>query len=134
MTNAVIDRPTAEELSQMLARYVELDQAIKPMVEERDELKAAIKAYIEEYGEPVTIEGWAATVREKNKPAEIDLISAAQKQSNDEHIVRAASMGLLKANLTPLRALSGKAECADILLGYLMPAGVTTELRIERVS
>lgn len=134
MTTETVDRPTAEELSQMLDRYVELDQAIKPMVEERDELKTAIKAYIEEYGEPVSNEGWVATVREKNKPAEIDLISAAQKQSNDEHIVRAASMGLLSARLTTLRQQSGKAECADILLGYLMPGGVTTELRIERVS
>lgn len=129
MTDASL---TPAELAEMLSRYVELDHGIKPMVEERDEIKAALKAHIENTREPIVIEGWAASVREKNKPASVDLISAAQKETNDTHIVRAAGMGMLTANLTALRGQSGKVECADVLLGYLMPGGTTSEFRVER--
>jgi len=72
-----------------------------------------------------------ATLIERNRPASIDLISFAEKPENEQHLARAARMGLLTASLTALRAQTGKVACADALLAYEMPGGVSQVLNVE---
>jgi hypothetical protein len=117
-----------------LARIRALKDQQAEIKKELDALEAPLRAWLAEHREPlVDLErGITAELHEKRRPAEIDLISAAQKPENDTHIARAAGMGLLTARLTPLRAQKGAVECADVLLRYEMPGGVTQELRIER--
>ena len=75
--------------------------------------------------------GLVATLKERNKPASIDLISMAKHPEMEEHIIEAARTGMLNASLTPLRAMKGKAAWADALLGMEMPGGVNSVLTIQ---
>lgn len=126
--------PTAVELADAVRRIKELEALAKPIQEEIAELKTLVKTAIEETRDPVVAEPYVATLRERNRSAEVDIISAAQRPEVGEHIVRAAAMGLLSVRLTALKAQLGKAQCADVLMRYLSPGGVTTELRIERAD
>lgn len=73
----------------------------------------------------------SAVLKERAKPASIDLATMAKHADQEQHIVEAARAGLLNASLTPLRAMKGKTAFADALLSYEMPSGITETLVIE---
>lgn len=132
---AEFDANIRAELVESLVRIDALKAQKRELEADLAELTDRVKAWLEAHPGEVLVDlerGITAELKERNKPAEIDLISAAQKTENDAHIVRAAGMGLLTARLTPLRQQAGKVECADVLLKYAMPGGVTHELRVER--
>ena len=120
----------------MLARIEELNGYIGGLMDERDALKAAVRAVLEDDREPLIDgeHGLVATLRDKNKPATVDVISFARKPENAQHLAYVAQSGLLNVALTAARALKGKSAAVDELLRYEMPGGGTTELRIERTE
>ena len=103
------------------------------MTEEREALRDAVKLELSSDGTPIIDgeRGLVATLRERKKPASIDLISMAKHPEMEEHIIEAARTGMLNASLTPLRAMKGKAAWADALLGMEMPGGVSSVLIIQ---
>ena len=127
---------TREEAVGMLARIKDLDGYIGDCMDERDALKAAVRAVLEDDREPLIDgeHGLVATLRDKNKPATVDVISFARKPENAQHLAYVAQSGLLNVALTAARALKGKSTAVDELLRYEMPGGGTTELRIERTE
>ena len=127
---------TREEAVGMLARIEELNGYIGGLMDERDALKAAVRAVLEDDREPLIDgeHGLVATLRDKNKPATVDVISFARKPENAQHLAYVAQSGLLNVALTAARALKGKSTAVDELLRYEMPGGGTTELRIERTE
>jgi Arc/MetJ family transcription regulator len=127
---------TREEAVGMLARIEELNGYIGGLMDERDALKAAVRAVLEDDREPLIDgeHGLVATLRDKNKPATVDVISFARKPENAQHLAYVAQSGLLNVALTAARALKGKSAAVDELLRYEMPGGGTTELRIERTE
>ena len=131
------DTPVSrEEAVGMLGRIKELDGYIGEATEERDALKAAVRAVLEDDRDPLIDgeHGIVATLKDKNKPASVDVISFAKKPEHAALLVEAGAMGFLTVALTPLRAQKGKSAAADALLRYEMPGGSTSELRIERVK
>ena len=105
---------------------------LKRQIEENE---SPVRAWLEAHPGEVLVDlerGITAELREKNKPAEVDLISAAKHPENEALIAEAARMGLLSARLTPLRAQRGASAAADMLLRFETPGGATHELRIER--
>ena len=78
--------------------------------------------------------GIVATLRERKKPASIDLVSMSKNSGEEEHIIEAARTGVLNASLTPLRSLRGKSASVDAMLKYEMPSGVTEILVIEQTK
>jgi hypothetical protein len=120
------------DVEESLHRIVLLDQQIKALSEEREVLRDAARLELTNDGTPIIDmeRGIVATLREKRKPASIDLVSMAKRPDQEVHIVEAARSGVLNVSLTALRALKGKAEWADALLKMEMPSGVTVELRI----
>ena len=123
-------RGVAEE---SLHRIVLLDEQIKAMTEEREALRDAVKLELSNDGTPIIDgeRGLVATLKERNKPASIDLISMAKHPEMEEHIIEAARTGILNASITPLRAMKGKVAWADALLGMEMPGGVNSVLIIQ---
>jgi hypothetical protein len=126
-------RAKAEE---SLHRIVQLDEQIKALQEEREMLKDAVKMELSSDHTPIIDgeRGIVATLRERRKPASIDLVSMSKKTGEEEHIIEAARTGILNASLTPLRALRGKSASADALLKYEMPSGITEILVIEQTK
>lgn len=133
MTSTATDL-TREQLVAMVQRIKELDDYLAPLQEERNTLRDALKAQLERDPEPIVDgeHGWVATLREKNKPVTVDLISFAGRDEHARYLVELAQSGALDARLTQLRGLKGKSAAADTLLRYEMPGGTTAELRIER--
>ena len=126
-------RAKAEE---SLHRIVQLDEQIKALQEERELLKDAVKMELSSDHTP-SIDGErgiVATLRERKKPASIDLVSMSKKTGEEEHIIEAARTGILNASLTPLRSLRGRSAWADGLLRYEMPSGITEILVIEQTK
>ena len=128
-----IERAEAEA---MLPRIWELEGQQKAIEQELGELKAKVKRALEQDAMPLVGElpnerRISASLKPRNKPASIDLISLARHPEHERHIVEAAQMGLLTASMTPLRAQKGRAACADALLAFEMPAGVNEILTIE---
>ena len=119
-----------------LHRIVQLDEQIKALQEERELLKDGVKMELSSDRTPIIDgeRGIVATLRERRKPASIDLVSMSKKTGEEEHIIEAARTGVLNASLTPLRALRGKSASADALLKYEMPSGITEILVIERTK
>jgi len=126
-------RAKAEE---SLHRIVQLDDQIKALQEEREMLKDAVKMELSSDRTPIIDgeRGIVATLRERKKPASIDLVSMSKKTGEEEHIIEAARTGILNASLTPLRSLRGKSASADALLKYEMPSGITEILVIEQTK
>ena len=126
------DKPSYDELASMLTRYVELDALLRPMKEEMESIKTVLKAHIEEQHEPiVTDSGWVASLREKNKPRTVDVISFARK--HPEYLAELGQAGVLSASLTQLNGLKGKSAAADEMNNnYVMHGGSTHEFRVER--
>ena len=126
-------RAKAEE---SLHRIVQLDDQIKALQEEREMLKDAVKMELSSDHTPIIDgeRGIVATLRERKKPASIDLVSMSKNSGEEEHIIEAARTGVLNASLTPLRALRGRSAWADGLLKYEMPSGVTEILVIEQTK
>ena len=121
------------DVEESLHRIVLLDQQIKALTDEREILRDAARMELTNDGTPIIDleRGIVAMLREKRKPASIDLVSMAKHPDQEAHIVEAARSGVLNASLTPLRALKGKSAWADALLKMEMPSGMTVELRIE---
>ena len=126
-------RAKAEE---SLHRILQLDEQIKALQEEREMLKDAVKMELSSDHTPIIDgeRGIVATLRERKKPASIDLVSMSKNSGEEEHIIEAARTGVLNASLTPLRALRGRSAWADGLLKYEMPSGVTEILVIEQTK
>ena len=126
-------RAKAEE---SLHRILQLDEQIKALQEEREMLKDAVKMELASDHTPIIDgeRGIVATLRERKKPASIDLVSMSKNSGEEEHIIEAARTGVLNASLTPLRALRGRSAWADGLLKYEMPSGVTEILVIEQTK
>ena len=126
-------RAKAEE---SLHRILQLDEQIKALQEEREMLKDAVKMELSSDHTPIIDgeRGIVATLRERKKPASIDLVSMSKNSGEEEHIIDAARTGVLNASLTPLRALRGRSAWADGLLKYEMPSGVTEILVIEQTK
>ena len=126
-------RAKAEE---SLHRIVQLDDQIKALQEEREMLKDAVKMELSSDHTPIIDgeRGIVATLRERKRPASIDLVSMSKNSGEEEHIIEAARTGILNASLTPLRSLRGKSASADALLKYEMPSGITEILVIEQTK
>ena len=126
-------RAKAEE---SLHHLLQLDEQIKALQEEREMLKDAVKMELSSDHTPIIDgeRGIVATLRERKKPASIDLVSMSKNSGEEEHIIEAARTGVLNASLTPLRALRGRSAWADGLLKYEMPSGVTEILVIEQTK
>ena len=126
-------RAKAEE---SLYRILQLDEQIKALQEERELLKDGVKMELSSDRTPIIDgeRGIVATIRERKRPASIDLPSMSKKAGEEEHIIEAARTGVLNASLTPLRALRGKSAWADALLRYEMPSGITEILVIEQTK
>ena len=126
-------RAKAEE---SLYRILQLDEQIKALQEERELLKDGVKMELSSDRTPIIDgeRGIVATLRERKKPASIDLVSMSKKTGEEEHIIEAARTGILNASLTPLRSLRGKSASADALLKYEMPSGITEILVIEQTK
>ena len=126
-------RAKAEE---SLYRILQLDEQIKALQEERELLKDGVKMELSSDRTPIIDgeRGIVATLRERKKPASIDLPSMSKKAGEEEHIIEAARTGILNASLTPLRSLRGKSAWADALLRYEMPSGITEILVIEQTK
>ena len=119
-----------------LHRIVQLDEQIKALQEEREMLKDAVKMELSSDHTPIIDgeRGIVATLRERKKPASIDLVSMSKNSGEEEHIIEAARTGVLNASLTPLRSLRGKSASVDAMLKYEMPSGVTEILVIEQTK
>ena len=126
-------RAKAEE---SLHRILQLDEQIKALQEEREMLKDAVMMELSSDHTPIIDgeRGIVATLRERKKPASIDLVSMSKNSGEEEHIIEAARTGVLNASLTPLRALRGRSAWADGLLKYEMPSGITEILVIEQTK
>ena len=126
-------RAKAEE---SLHRILQLDEQIKALQEEREMLKDGVKMELSSDRTPIIDgeRGIVATLRERKKPASIDLVSMSKKMGAEKHIIEAARTGILNASLTPLRALRGKSASVDAMLKYEMPSGVTEILVIEQTK
>ena len=126
-------RAKAEE---SLHRILQLDEQIKALQEEREMLKDAVKMELSSDHTPIIDgeRGIVATLRERKKPASIDLVSMSKNSGEEEHIIEAARTGVLNASLTPLRSLRGKSASVDAMLKYEMPSGVTEILVIEQTK
>ncbi len=127
------DTATREELAGALVRRQELKALIKGMQDEVDDLDALLRAALEADPTPIVDgeRGLVATLVERRKPAEVDLISFAEKPEHEPLLARAARMGLLSVRLISLRSQAGKVDAADARLRYEMPGGVTTVLTVE---
>jgi hypothetical protein len=134
MTTIFGEKATREELVEALARRMDLKAYIKGMQEELDDIDAMLKAALEEDPTPIVDgeRGISAYLKERSKGAEVDLISFAERPGSDEILARAARLGLLTVRMTALRAQSGKAMCADELLKFEMPGGVSYALTVEQ--
>ena len=126
------DQPNYEDIAGMLQRYVELDALVRPMREEMDELKAVLRAWIEEHNEPVvTDSGWVASLKDVSAPRTVDVISFAKK--HPEYLAELGAAGVLTANLKQLDGLKGRSAAADEMSNkYVMHGGYTNQLRVER--
>lgn len=121
------------DVAESLHRIVFLDEQIKVLTEEREILRQRARIELGYDGTPIIDleRGIVATLKERRRPASIDLVTLAKRPEGEAHIVEAARSGVLNASLTPLRALKGKAAWVDALLNMEMPDGMTYELRIE---
>lgn len=116
-----------------LARLLALRDQKKAIEEEISILEGPLRQYLELGGMPL-IDGEhqiVASVKERQRPASIDLATMAKNPLHAAHIIEAARAGVLTASLTPLRAMKGRSEWADTLLRAEMPGGVTYTLVIE---
>lgn len=118
-----------------LQRIQALKGQKKAIDDELSDLEALVKSVLED-GEPLVDgeHGLMATLVERRRPAEIDLISFAEKPDAARLLAEAATQGVLSARLTQLRGLAGKSEAADALLRMEVPGGVNHVLTIERVD
>ena len=120
-----------------LKRIGEIKALIKALTEERALLEEQLK---NERGgsnrDPIVDgeHGLVAFIRERKKPATIDLSSMAKHPDQEAHIIEAARAGVLSATLGALRPLKGKTAWADALLKFEMSGGITETLVIEEVK
>lgn len=118
----------------LLHRLVLVKEQLRELAAERELLEQAIR--LELANDPTPLidheRGIVAVLKERNKPASIDLGTLAKDDPRaGEYLADAARAGVLTASLTPLRALRGKSAWADALLGREMPNGVTYVLEVE---
>lgn len=116
-----------------LSRIRELDGYIAAMEAERTTLKDALRLELTSDPTPIVDgeHGLVAVLRERNRPASIDLASMAEHPDLAPLIAEAARAGVLFASLTAVRSVRGKTAWADALLRYEMPGGVSYVLTIE---
>ena len=127
---------TKEAAVDCLQRIVVLKDQRKAIDDEIEVLEAMVRGELEADPAPIVDfeRGLAASLVVRNKPASIDLVSVGRNDENGALLVEAARAGVLRAALTGLRPLRGRAMWADTLLRYEIPGGVRTELRIDRTS
>ena len=118
-----------------LKRIGEIKALIRALTEEKNALEDMLRLELKPDAEPIVDgeHGIVAYLKEKKKPASIDLSSMAKHPDQEPHIIEAARAGVLVATLGVLRPLKGKTAWADALLRYEMAGGVTHELKIEEV-
>lgn len=116
-----------------LKRIGEIKGQMKALKEELEGLEQMLRIELGNDMEPVVDleHGIVGYLKEKKKPAMIDLSSMAKHPDLEAHIIEAARAGALVATLGVLRPLKGKTAWADALLRFEMLGGVTHELKIE---
>lgn len=128
------EREALVELLHVVARD---EEAVKPVNEAIRRNRDRLRGYHDLHPEDVLIDherGYVASFNERREGAYIDLISLAENAPEPAHVLLAlARAGILRANLTQLRPLAGKAAWADTALSFLDPGGATSVLKIERV-
>lgn len=120
-----------------VARFHSLKEQARAIESELTYLKEQFNTAWQEDSSPLVDHerGIMVVQRDKSKPAVIDLVTLAKDDPRaGEFLSEAARAGLLSVPLTAIRALKGKSEWADKMLAREMPGGVTTEIRVERVS
>ena len=129
-----VDRQERETLEGSLARILALKEQQKAITDELALLEGPVRQYLELGGQTL-VDGEhqiTATVKERNRPASIDLSTLATNPDHAAHIVEAARAGVLTASLTPLRAMKGRSAWADALLKAEMPGGVQYVLEVRK--
>lgn len=123
-----------------LPRIVELEAQQKAIEQELNLLKTRAKDALADDPMPLIatlpdeVTKVVATLKQRNKPASIDLKAVADAPRGEEFLADAARALVLTAALTPLRALKGRGAWADALLAAEMPGGISDVLTIEVVK
>lgn len=127
---------TSSETVALVKRLHDLRDIIKGLKSEEEQVAAALKAALESDPEPIVDgeHGLVARLQERNKPAEVDLISFSKRPDGERLLREAAEQGLLSARVTQLKGLAGRSEAADALLSVSAPGGVTSILVVEKVQ
>ena len=118
-----------------ISRLMEVKEFIKNLTAEKEALEQALRIELTNNPEPIIDgeHGLVATLKEKSKPAEFDLISMGS-QEPASYFADLAKANALRVQVTQARGLKGKMPAADALFSkYEMPGGSTFELRLERV-
>lgn len=119
-----------------LARLVVVKEQLKALTAEKDAIEQALKVELTNNPDPI-VDGEhhiVAVLKERSKPASIDLVTMATIPQAQAHIVEAARAGVLSAALTPLRALKGTSAWADALLHMEIPGGVNFVLEVSETK
>lgn len=134
-------KPGRDLAARSLARIHELKGIKKGIEDELSALEGLVKRALELDPDPLVGElaedspaRIVASLKERRKPASIDLGSLASEPNGERYLGDAARAGVLTASLTPLRALKGRNAWADALLSREMPGGVSDVLVMEVVN
>ena len=134
----LLDEQERAALQDLLHGVARDEEAVKPVNETIRRNRDRIKAWHDTHPEDVLIDperGYVAAFNERREGAAIDLIALAENAVDAGAVLTAlARAGVLRANLTQLRPLAGKAAWADTALSFLDPGGATNILKIERIS
>lgn len=124
------------ELAGTLAHIRDLKDEIKAMEDELEILTGHLRTALEDDREPIVDgeHGLVATLIERSKGAEVDLISFAKRPDAERLLREAAEQGVLTARVTQLRGLAGRSEAADALLSVAAPGGVSYVLQIQEAK
>jgi len=125
-----------EELIPLLVKIREGEELIKGIQAQVDADKARLKTALEADPQPIVDGefGLVAHLVDRNKPAEVDMISFAKRGDAERLLREAAEQGLLTARVGQLKGMKGRSEAADALLAVTAPGGTSQYVSVEAVK